>query len=75
MKLTVSIREQSKIATFLNLIKEMDYVNIVDVVEEPEEIPSEHRDLLDKRLLRIKNGEATFKDWNLIKRKYEGEEI
>lgn len=75
MELTVNIKEQSKIAAFLNLIKKMDYIEIVDVKEDSEVLPLEHRDLLDKRLLRIKNGESTFKNWDLIKKKYEGKEI
>jgi hypothetical protein len=71
MELTVNIKEQSKIASFLNLIKKMDYIEIVDVKEGSEKLPPEHRDLLDKRLLRIKKGETTFKNWDLIKNKYE----
>jgi hypothetical protein len=61
MELTVNIKEKSKIASFLNLIKKMDYIEIVDVKGSTEELPLEHRDLLDKRLLRIKKGETTFK--------------
>ncbi len=67
MELTVNIKEQSKIAAFLNLIKEIDYVEIVNMKEVLQELPTEHMDLLDKRLQRIKNGEATFKNWDLIK--------
>lgn len=33
MELTVNIKEQSKIATFLNLIKDIDYIEIVNVKE------------------------------------------
>ncbi len=75
MELTVNIKEQSKIAAFLNLIKKMDYVEIVDVKEGAEELPAEHRDLLDKRLRIIKNGETTFKNWDLMKKKYENKEF
>jgi hypothetical protein len=71
MELTVNIKEQSKIAAFLNLIKEIDYIEIVNVKEELHELPSEHKDLLDKRLQRIENGATTFKKWDLIKKKYE----
>jgi hypothetical protein len=75
MELTINIKEQSKIAAFLNLIKKMDYIEIVDVKENFEEMPLEHRVLLDKRLQKIKNGETSFKNWDLIKRKYESKEI
>ena len=71
MELTLNIKEQSKIAAFLNLIKEIDYIEIVSVKEDLQEVPSEHIDLLDKRLQRIENGESTFKNWDLIKKKYE----
>ncbi|OYT16929.1 MAG: hypothetical protein B7C24_05220 [Bacteroidetes bacterium 4572_77] len=75
MELTVNIKEQSKIAAFLNLIKEIDYIEIVNVREELQELPDEHKDLLDKRLQRIENGETTFKDWSLIKKKYENKAV
>lgn len=71
MELTVNIKEQSKIAAFLNLIKEIDYIEIVNVKEDLHEFPTEHKDLLDKRMQRIENGEVTFKKWALIKKKYE----
>ena len=71
MELTLNIKEQSKIAAFLNLIKEIDYVEIVNVKEDLHELPTEHKDLLDKRLQKIENGETTFKNWDLIKKKYE----
>lgn len=75
MELTISIKEQSKIADFLNLIKEIDYIEIVNVKEELQELPSEHKDLLDKRLQRIEKGETTFKNWDLIKKKYEDKAV
>jgi len=75
MELTVNIKDQSKIAAFLNLIKEIDYIEIIDVKEKSEELPIEHRDLLDKRLQRIEKGEAAFKDWEQIKKKYENKAI
>ena len=56
---------------FLSLIKNFDYIEIVDVKEDAGELPFEHRDLLDKRLRRIEKGEATFKNWDLVKVKYE----
>ncbi len=75
MELTVNIKEQSKIAAFLNLIKEMDYIEIINVKEESTELPSEHRVLLDKRLQRIENGETTFRNWDLVKRKYDNKVV
>jgi len=33
MEPTVNIKEQSKIATLLNLIKKMDYIKIIDLKE------------------------------------------
>lgn len=62
MELTINIKEQSKIAAFLNLIKEIDYIEIFNVKEDLHELPSEHKDLLDKRMQRIENGEATLKN-------------
>jgi pantothenate kinase len=50
-------------------------VNIVNVKEELHELPAEHRDLLDKRLQKIENGETTFKNWDLIKKKYENKAV
>lgn len=75
MEFTVNIKEQSKIAAFLNLIKDIDYIEIVNIKEELQEFPEEHMDLLDKRLQRIKNGETTFKNWDLIKKKYEDKAV
>ncbi len=75
MELTINIKEQSKIAAFLNLIKEIDYIEIVNVKEDLHELPTEHKDLLDKRMQRIENGEATFKKWDLIKKKYEDKAV
>ena len=75
MELTVIIKEQSKIAAFLNLIKEIDYIEIVNVKEELQKLPIEHKNLLNKRLQRIENGETTFKNWNLTKKKYENKAV
>lgn len=75
MELTVNIKEQSKIAAFLNLIKEMDYIEIVNVREGSSELPIEHEELLDERLQKIENGETTFKNWDLIKKKYENKVV
>ncbi|MCF8230454.1 MAG: addiction module protein [Bacteroidales bacterium] len=75
MELTINIKEQSKIAAFLNLIKKIDYIEIVNVKEDLHELPTDHQDLLDKRMQRIENGEATFKKWDLIKKKYEDKAV
>lgn len=71
MKLTVNITEQSKISGFLNLIKEMDYIEIVDVKDVASELTPYHKELIDKRLQKIDNGEVSFKNWDLVKKKYE----
>jgi hypothetical protein len=75
MELTINIKEQSKIEAFLRLIKEIDYVEIVDIKEDLGELPIEHRELLDKRLHRIEGGKASFKNWELIKKKYESKAV
>ena len=71
MELTISIKERSKIAEFLNLIKKMDHIDIVSAKEDADELPEAHKDLLDKRMQKIENGNATFKKWDLIKKEYE----
>ncbi len=71
MELTISIKEQSKLAFFIKLLQEFEYVEILDVKEEETPFPAEHKELLDKRLERIESGEVTFKSWNEIKKKYE----
>tara|TARA_R110000868_G_scaffold58893_2_gene181135 strand:+ start:422 stop:643 length:222 start_codon:yes stop_codon:yes gene_type:complete len=71
MRLTINIKEQNKIARFLNLINKMDYIEIIDVKENTEDIPLEHKSLLDQRLQKIKNGKTAFKNWDLIKENYE----
>ncbi len=75
MEVIINIKNKNKIAAFLNLIKEIDYVELVDVKEETGEIPVGHRELLDKRLQKIEKGETTFKNWDLIKGKYETKAI
>lgn len=75
MELTVNIKEQNKIAGFLNFLKEMDYIEIINVKAESNELPEEHKELLDKRLERIEDNETTFKNWDLIKKKYENKAV
>ncbi len=71
MELTINIKEQKDIASFLNLIRKFDYVEIVDVKENNQDLPIEHRRLLDERIKRVENKETTFKNWDSIKNKYE----
>ena len=71
MEFTVNIKEQNDITAFLNLLKELDNIEIVNVKEENQELPSEHKALLDERIHRIENNETTFKNWDSIKKKYE----
>jgi hypothetical protein len=75
MELTINIKDPKDIASFLNLIRKFDYVEIVDVKENNPEIPIEHRILLDERLKRIEDGTTSFKNWDLIRNKYEGKAI
>ena len=67
MELTINIKEQKDIASFLNLIRKFDYVEIVDVKENNQDLPIEHRRLLDERIKRVENKETTFKNWDSIK--------
>lgn len=71
MELTINIKEQTKLAFFIQLLKEFEYVEILNVKEEDTTIPIEHKRLLDERLARIERGETTFKSWDLLKKKYE----
>jgi len=71
MELTISIKEQSKLAFFIELLREFEYVEILDMKEDETSFPVEHKQLLDRRLERIERGETTFKNWNEIKKKYE----
>ncbi|MDP3916487.1 MAG: hypothetical protein Q8R96_22400 [Bacteroidota bacterium] len=75
MVLTINIKDPKDIASFLNLIRKFDYVEIVDVKENNPEIPIEHRILLDERLKRIEDRTTSFKNWDLIRNKYEGKAI
>ena len=72
MELTINIKDQKDMATFLNLIRKFDYVEVIDIKENSSDIPIEHQILLDERLKRVEEGKTTFKNWDLVKRKYEG---
>ena len=71
MELTISIKEQTKLAFFVKLLQEFEYVEIIDIKEDTPLLPNEHRELLKNRLKRIEKGETSFKSWDLIKKKYE----
>lgn len=75
MELTISIKDPKDIASFLNLIRKYDYVEIVDVKENNLDLPIEHRLLLDERLKRIEDGKTSFKNCDLIKNKYNGKAL
>jgi len=75
MELTISIKDPKDIASFLNLIRKFDYVEIVDVKENNPDMPIEHRVLLDGRLKRVEDGTTSFKNWELIKNKYDGKAL
>jgi len=40
-----------------------------------EDLPMEHRILLDERLQRIEDRKTSFKNWDLIKNKYDGKAL
>ena len=71
MELTVSIKDQEKVAIFLNLLKNIDYVELIEVSEDRKDFMPEHVDILTKRLQKIEKGQVGFKSWDLIKAKYE----
>jgi hypothetical protein len=71
MELTINIKDQKRIASFLNLIRKFDYIEIVDVKEGSSDLPLEHKMLLDERLKRIEEGKTSYKNWDLVKSKYE----
>ena len=71
MELTINIKDQKKIASFINHLRQFDYVEIIDVSEDISEIPVEHKKLLDERLKLVEEGKVTYKSWDLIKGKYE----
>ncbi len=71
MELTINIKEQDKIAAFINLLKEFSYIEIIDIKEDETPFLNEHKQLLKLRLEKIERGETSFKNWNTIKKKYE----
>lgn len=75
MELSINIKGQKNIDSFLNLIRNFDCVEILDVKEDSSVLPIEHKVLLDERLKRIENDKTSFQNWDLVKRKYEGKTI
>jgi len=75
MELTINIKDKKNIASFLDIIRKFDYVEIVDIKEGNKDIPREHSKLLKERLKRIQEGKTSFKNWDLIKGKYEGKAV
>ncbi len=71
MELTINIKDQKNMAAFLNMIRKYDYVEIVDVKEDCSNYLVEHIKLLDERLKRVEEGKTTFKNWDLVKKRYE----
>jgi len=43
MELTISIKEQSKLAFFIELLREFEYVEILDMKEDETSFPVEHK--------------------------------
>lgn len=75
MELTINIKDQKKIASFINHLRQFDYVEIIDVNEDNTEIPDVHKTLLDERLKLVEEGKTTYKSWDSIKKKYETKNI
>mgnify|MGYP005863475811 CR=1 FL=1 len=72
MEVTINIKEQGKLLDFLNLIKDIDYI---EVKNNPSDIPNEHKKILKKRLQKINAGEVNFNDWDEIKTNYESKAV
>jgi len=70
MELTISIKEQKKVPFFLNLLQELDYIEIINSSDDIFSLPIEHKELLEKRIQKVEDGESSFKNWDFIKKKY-----
>lgn len=70
MELTINIKKQSKLLDFLNLIKDIDYIEVKNILENISDIPNEHQIILEKRLQKIDAGEVNFKNWDEIQSNY-----
>ena len=75
MKLVLNIKQGSEISNFLDLIRNKEYIEILEIKDDNDKTSSFHQDLIKKRLLKIEKGEETFKDWKLIKEKYQGKSV
>ena len=75
MELTINIKDQKKIASFINHLRQFDYVEIIDVNDDNSEIPVAHKTILDERLKLVEEGKVTYKSWDLIKKKYETKDV
>lgn len=75
MELTINIKDNKYITSFLNLLRKFDYIEIIDVKEDSYDIPEEHKMLLDERLKMVEEGKTSFRDWEMVKKKYEGRTI
>ena len=68
---------QDQLDTVRKLSKEdkLELVHLLwdDIANEPDslDIPNWHKKILDERLEKIQSGEATFRPWSEIKKKYE----
>lgn len=49
MEFTINIKDRKNIADFLNLIKQFESIEIIDVKEGDFELPIEHQVILDQR--------------------------
>lgn len=75
MELTINIKDQKMVASFINHLRQFDYVEIIDVNEDNIEIPKEHKTLLDERLKLVEEGKTNYKSWDSIKKKYETKNV
>ncbi len=71
MEITINLKKPKKLEFIVELLQSFDYLEIIDLEKEETNFPMEHRDLLDKRLKRITDGESDFRKWESIKEKYE----
>ncbi len=60
-QLTVNITDE-KFPFFIELVESMDFVNVLN-----DDIPQEHKNIIDDRLEKIKNNSDRLMDWNKVK--------
>ncbi len=61
-QLTINVTD-SKYSFFVELIGNMDFLQILD----DKEIPQEHKDIIDERLEKIKENPDRLLNWNKVK--------